>query len=108
MKKNLGKVAVEVYVDLDIDSNPYVVGRNGAIDIKGVKVWTGAGGSRTFVDLVSKARGQVVNAGFSLDAIDMDKLAVRWLLQRGYVIRKEPTALIPQTYEELQQEKLRG
>lgn len=84
MKRDLGKIAIEVDVGLDESAKPYVVGRNGIVDIKGVKVWTGAGGSRTFVDLVSKARGQVVNAGFSLTASDMDKIAAQWLKKRGY------------------------
>ena len=75
---------IEVRVDLDQDAIPSAVGRNGTTAIGAVVVWTGESGLRTYVDMISKAKGHVLHAGFALAASDMDKLAAQWLRKRGY------------------------
>jgi len=90
---------VEIEIELEQKHSPYTTGRNGTFGIGKLRLWEGTG--RCFIDFFSLRTGALLNAGAMIESSDMDRLAADWLLARGFVIRKEPTALIPMTYDEL-------
>lgn len=97
---------VDVKVNLNQDATPHIVGRNGTVSIASINIW--GSGATAFIDGVSEKTGLVINGGLKISSVDMDKVAVGWLLKRGYVIRKEPTALIPMSYEDMEKEHQNG
>lgn len=68
----------------DLHELSWCMGRNGAFDTKGIVVFTYGEGEKEMVrmDHISRKRGQVVNAGHTMSAADMDRLAEEWLAAR--------------------------
>ena len=73
----------------DLREGAWCQGRNGAYDIREIRLWDygGEGADRCVkVDLISRKRGIRLNAGFTVHTEDMDRLAQAWLESRGYVL----------------------
>lgn len=65
----------------------FVTGRNGTADIKEIQIWTDQNQEGCYLDFVSKAKGQVLNAGGAISTKAMDELAVEWVKARGLKIK---------------------
>lgn len=78
---------------INIESQGFVVGRNGVFDIRGIGVWKGStvnvflgtpiNTPMCYIDFISKSKGKTLNAGGSITFEAMDELATAWLKARG-------------------------
>jgi len=65
----------------------WIQGRNGLFDILAVRVGWYGNPTGVYIDGIGK-RGKTINGGLSLTASAMDALCERWLLERGYSVKK--------------------
>ena len=63
----------------------WVNGRNGVFDITAVEVWQSI--AWVSLDGIGK-RGKTINGGLRFTAEAMDSLCERWLLERGFSVKK--------------------
>jgi hypothetical protein len=73
-----------IQVPTDPD-NSHIIGRNGRAGIKAVTVLQTLDNKYLYFDGIGK-RGKTINGGLYFEAGTMDKLAMRWLEERGFMI----------------------
>lgn len=67
-------------VRVDVAELSWAQGRNGCYDIRAVELVCYPGSlNRVMFNLITRARGVVLNGGFVISLEDMDELAEKWL-----------------------------
>ena len=82
---------MKIQIDLSKDST--VIGRNGTYLIDELQVVHVEEGGFVLIDLRSMKSQTLLNAGMTIGAEDMDKLAQEWIRYRGN--KKQTTSLVP-------------
>ena len=70
---------------VEVNEDSYARGRNGVRDIQAVVLSPLFRFQRVMVDVITRARGVRMNAGFSIGIEDMDELCRQWIRYRKHM-----------------------